>query len=99
MKISNLKFMEAVARAVAPPIRKLAERVDALEALAGIGPEQKTIADCYMGVWKWGSTHKRGHMVTDHGSLWMCIKDTDGRPNTSRSWRLISKNGKPPEMP
>ena len=54
----------------------------------------KHIAEAYQGTWRWGETHKRGALVTDSGSLWMCGQDTEARPGKSQDWQLIVKRGR-----
>jgi hypothetical protein len=51
------------------------------------------IADCYRGVWMYGS-YKRGSLVTHSGSIFLALKDTDEKPATSDAWKLIVKAGR-----
>ena len=59
-------------------------------------PLTKNLADHYAGIWRWGDSHTRGTLITDHGSLWLCLDDTEKRPGTNGAWRLVSKRGKQP---
>jgi hypothetical protein len=52
-----------------------------------------TLADCYRGVWQPGE-HKRGDTVTWSGSLWLCLRNTSGKPEVSDNWKLITKRGR-----
>ena len=93
----DVKQFSIIAKVLAPPIRALAARLDRLEAAAGLGPEAKNLADAYRGAWKWNDSHSKGTLITDHGSLWLCLKDSGKRPGESSDWRLVSKGGRPPE--
>lgn len=46
------------------------------------------------GVWKEGSTYKRGECVTWGGSLFIAQEDTDAKPETGKSWRMAVKRGR-----
>jgi hypothetical protein len=44
------------------------------------------------GVWHEGFYSEAGMLITDHGSLWLCLRSTDARPGEdSESFRLIVK--------
>lgn len=48
----------------------------------------------YKGVWKESNgQYKKGHTVTQSGSLWVCLADTADKPGTSDSWQLAAKRG------
>jgi len=87
---------KAQAKVLGPRLKAMNDRLTALEAQAGIGPESKTLADNYHGVWRDGQQHERGTLVTHRSSLWLCTKGTTGKPGNSQSWRLVSKNGQAP---
>lgn len=46
------------------------------------------------GVWKEGSTYKRGECVTWGGSLFIAQEDTSDKPETGKSWRMAVKRGR-----
>lgn len=94
----DFQDLEALAKATAQPIKALMQRVAALEAQAGIATHEKDVADYYRGTWKWADIHTRGTLITDKGSLWLCLKGTDTRPGESDDWRLVSKQGGKPRV-
>ena len=48
----------------------------------------------YKGVWKESNgAYKKGHTVTQSGSLWVCLKATDTKPGSSDDWQLAAKRG------
>jgi len=48
----------------------------------------------YKGVWKESNgEYKKGHTVTQSGSLWVCLADTADKPGSSDSWQLAAKRG------
>ena len=53
------------------------------------------MADGYKGTHISGSEYFRGDTCTHGGSLWLCEKDTKGRPGQTDAWRLIVKRGAP----
>jgi hypothetical protein len=50
----------------------------------------------YRGVFKAGSAHQEGDLVTSGGSLWMAVKDApNGKPDEQATdWRLVVKRGR-----
>jgi integrin beta 3 len=52
-----------------------------------------TLADWYKGVWRDGSSYKRGDCVSLQGSLFLAKADTSSRPATSPEWQLMVKRG------
>jgi hypothetical protein len=49
----------------------------------------------YQGTWQRAAEYRRGHAVTDNGSLWIAIRNVDGeRPGTGDAWQLAAKAGK-----
>lgn len=65
-------------------LAELEARVKALE-------DGSAFADLYKGVHLQGQHHRRGEMVTQGGSLWICLAATRDRPGESAAWRLIVK--------
>jgi hypothetical protein len=48
----------------------------------------------YKGVWKESNgAYKKGHTVTQSGSLWVCLKETETKPGSSDDWQLAAKRG------
>jgi hypothetical protein len=48
----------------------------------------------YKGVWKESNgAYKKGHTVTQSGSLWVCLKATETKPGSSDDWQLAAKRG------
>jgi hypothetical protein len=87
----------------------LGTRLAVLEARAGLpGPEGppgppgpagrdgldgKDARWQYLGVHVTGKTYEIGDLVTDHGSLFYCVRTTTSRPATSPDWQLMVKRG------
>lgn len=67
-------------------IDQLRKRIDAIEA-GGIA---------YKGVWQRAATYAKGSIVTDGGSAWIALKNTeDGdKPGDANSWQLMVKAGR-----
>ena len=74
----------------------LESRIAKLEAEASA---EKSLADYYEGPWQFGTEYSRGCLVTDRGSLWLSLgeNEKDTRPGSGPTWRLVSKNGSPPQ--
>ena len=60
--------------------------------------EQRSIADlfteAYKGVWRPGDDHPKGALITDRGSLWIALAQTNSRPGESPHWQLCVKSGR-----
>ncbi|MDX0415211.1 transposase [Sinorhizobium medicae] len=82
-------ILEATIQALAArdaQIADLTKRLDALEA-GGIK---------YCGVWQRAASYAKGSIVTDGGSAWVALKNTeDGdKPGDASSWQLMVKAGR-----
>jgi len=70
------------------------EEIDArLQALESQAEHLKNFG--YVGTWQKGAVHHHGHLVTDGGGLWHCMRDNaQSRPGTNGDdWRLCVKKG------
>lgn len=60
----------------------------------------ETVKDIYLpipldrGVWKEGQPYRKGAGVTWAGSFWLAQEDTNDKPGTNKSWRLVVKKGR-----
>lgn len=91
------KFTEALARAIAPVIRRyvadsMSETTAKLEAriveLEGQGVR-------YCGVFQSAMAYKRGDLVTFDGSMWVALRNVVvEKPGASESWQLCVKRGR-----
>jgi hypothetical protein len=55
----------------------------------------RTFADLYQGVWQpEREVYTRSQCVTWGGHLFLCLKDTKGKPAESPDWRMIVKAGR-----
>ena len=73
-------FGDAIREAIEP----LRKRIDRLEE-RGVK---------YVGTWQKAADYARGDVVTDQGSMWVCLKDgqTGSRPsNAPDAWQLSAK--------
>jgi hypothetical protein len=48
----------------------------------------------YCGTWNAHAQFNEGNLVTDHGSLWACLRSTRARPGESDDWQLAVKKGR-----
>jgi hypothetical protein len=48
----------------------------------------------FQGVWKEGAVYKPKSLVTDHGAIWISLRETASRP-PSGDWKLAAKSEKP----
>jgi integrin beta 3 len=53
-----------------------------------------TLADFHSGPYRNGEKYQRGQCATYGGSTFLCLRDTDQKPETD-DWRLIVKHGLP----
>jgi hypothetical protein len=89
---------DAMAAAVADAISAVATPL--LNRIIGLERHVKALQDKpsldYRGVWQRGAEYAVGHLVTDHGSLWICrAHRVASRPgDDSLSWRLVAKRGR-----
>jgi hypothetical protein len=73
-----------VAEKTAPLVARIAE----LEAKPSVE---------YQGTWKRSQTYQRGHMVSDHGSVWCSlVNENRSRPGAGNTacWQLAVKHGR-----
>jgi hypothetical protein len=72
----------------------LRDRVAKLEKeLAEMKANPPTLCSSYQGTWQPGGS-KRGDVVTQDGSLWLAMSDTDAKPGGGDTWKLIVKRGR-----
>jgi len=69
--------------------RRLKPIREEVKALQGGG----LLADSYKGTFDAEIEYARGNLITEAGSLWLCVHGTKGRPGKSPDWRLIVKGG------
>lgn len=70
-------------------VRALAERVDDLERRLAEGRVD------YRGVWSAGQEYRRGNLVTLHGNIFHCNRQTDGKPGEDHDgWTLAVRKGR-----
>lgn len=48
------------------------------------------------GYWVDGSTHEKGHIVTNEGNAWIALRDTKAVPrhDNKEDWRLLARKGR-----
>jgi hypothetical protein len=85
------EFEDALAKEIGDLIRAhvkpLREKNEALEVR--IAQMEKQIADFkYCGVWRDGASYRKHNFVTHHGSIWICLADTEAKPGESLQWQL-----------
>jgi hypothetical protein len=68
-------------------------RIEALESR--ILQVEKHAAELkYCGVWRDGEQYRKNNFVTHDGSVWICLRDTEGKPGCSMEWQLAVRKGK-----
>jgi hypothetical protein len=55
--------------------------------------EAKSTGVVYRGIFVGGNDYLQNHLVTESGSLWICLRDTHARPGHSSDWMLCAKQG------
>ena len=83
-EIANL-VRAHVAAATRPLIEKIAE----LEARSVQAAEFR-----YRGVWQPGETYKKNNFITFDSSVWVCLRETEGKPGQCLDWQLAVKKGR-----
>jgi hypothetical protein len=53
----------------------------------------------YREIYREGTEYERGDVVTFGGSMWVCMKETTGKPGISNDWRLAVKKGRDAKEP
>jgi hypothetical protein len=74
----------------------LKERDDKIAALEAriIDMEKHIAAMTYKGVWRDGERYRKNNFVTHDGSVWICLRDIEGKPGQSLEWQLAVRKGK-----
>ena len=81
---------EALAKVVSEAMeRRLAPIREEIKALR----EGDVVARAYKGLYDPDTEYARGNLLTEAGSLWLCVHPTKGRPGKSADWRLVIKGG------
>ena len=64
------------------------------------GVLDKNMALRVRGVWDEAKVYHPGECVTDHGSMFCCVRDTEKgeRPGRGIGWRMLVKNGSAPSI-
>jgi len=45
-------------------------------------------------VWQPSEQYWKNNFITHDGSVWVCLRDTEGKPGTSLDWQLAVKKGR-----
>ena len=69
------------------------DKIAALEARI-VDAEKAAQEFRYRGVWQPGEIYKRNNFCTFDGSVWVCLRDTEGKPGQSLEWQLAVRKGK-----
>jgi hypothetical protein len=94
-------FEEVLAREIADLIRvhvatatkPLRDKIEALE-LRTIEAEKQAAEFRYRGVWQPSELYRRNNFITHDGSVWVCLRDTEGKPGTVLDWQLAVRRGR-----
>jgi hypothetical protein len=87
-EIANL-----VQRHVASALKQRDDKIAALEARI-VDSEKQAAEFRYRGVWQPGETYKKNNFITFDGSVWVCLRETEGKPGQSLDWQLAVRRGK-----
>jgi hypothetical protein len=91
-------FEEVLAKEIADLIRAhvsaatkpLRDKIEVLE-LRTVEAEKQAAEFRYRGVWQPGETYKRNNFCTFDGSVWVCLRETEGKSSPRRSSTRVSK--------
>jgi hypothetical protein len=83
-KAQNEALLRGITSVLKPLLADIFTRLKALEAGG-------SLADVYRGAHEAGAIYRRGELLTDAGSLWLCLHETTDRPGKSHNWRLVAK--------
>jgi hypothetical protein len=99
--MSDAVFEELLAKEIADLIRHhvaaatkpLRERIEMLERRT-IEAESQAAEFRYRGVWQPGEQYRRNNFCTFDASVWVCLRDTEGKPGQCLDWQLAVKKGR-----
>lgn len=84
--INYEEFAKVVSDAMERRLAPIREELKALQ-------EGEVVARAYKGLYDPETEYARGNLLTEAGSLWLCVHPTKGRPGKSADWRLVIKGG------
>jgi hypothetical protein len=95
------EFEENLAREIADIFREhvaaetkaLRERIDALER-RNLEVESQAAEFRYRGVWQPSEQYWKNNFITHDGSVWICLRETEGKPGQSLDWQLAVRRGR-----
>jgi hypothetical protein len=94
-------FEEVLAKEIADLIRQhvaaatmpLRDRIEMLE-LRTVDAEKQAAEFRYRGVWQPSEQYCRNNFCTHDGSVWVCLRDTEGKPGQCLDWQLAVRKGR-----
>ena len=78
---------------VAAATKPLRDKIEALE-IRNLEAEKQAAEFRYRGVWQPGEQYRRNNFVTQDGGVWVCLRDTEGKPGQSLDWQLAVRRGR-----
>jgi len=99
--MAEFEFEEALAKELCDVIREhvaaatkpLRARIEELE-LRIVQAEKQAAEFRYRGVWRDGECYRKNNFCTHDGSVWICLRDTEGKPCQSLEWQLAVRKGR-----
>jgi hypothetical protein len=88
-----LSFSRELSVALEAAFKKRDDKIEQLESR--ITEMEKHAAEFkYRGVWRDGEQYRKNNFVTHDGSVWICLRDTEGKPGQSLEWQLAVRKGR-----
>jgi hypothetical protein len=74
----------------------LKQRDDKIEALESriVQMEKHAAEFRYRRVWRDGEQYRKNNFCTHDGSIWVYLRDTEGKPGQSLEWQLAVRKGR-----
>jgi len=82
-----------VRQQIAAATKPLRDKIEALE-LRTVEAEKQAAEFRYRGVWQPSETYKKNNFCTQDGSVWICLRDTKGKPGQVLDWQLAVRKGR-----
>lgn len=87
--IDIMEYSRSLGEVIREAIKPLKDRIAALEG------EVAERGIRFRGYWRDGLTVRKGDCITNDGSLWVAVRDTDEAPNSSSpDWCLAARKGR-----
>jgi hypothetical protein len=82
-----------IANLVRHHVRPLKDRIAELEGRI-VDAEKQAAEFRYRGVWQPGETYRKNNFITHDGGVWVCLRETEGKPGQCLDWQLAVRRGR-----